>query len=371
MKRFLQWLSVLFIVIFLGGLLSVVAVIYDYKHFLLTPVVLDKAPETFEVKPAQTLNTLPSALAETGILLEKATYLANISPALAKQVSRYYWRYYLMHQPDNNRLVVGEYALKPQMNVQQLVALLRSGRIIAHSVRFIEGETFAQLRNTLQSHQDIAQTLEHVPDRDIISIVQKEVAQAPFDPSLEHMTHPEGLFFPDTYQFSKQSKDVTLLKSAYLLMMKNLETAWHARNTNSVLKNPYELLILASIIEKETGLDSERQKISGVFHRRLAKGMPLQTDPSVIYGLGSDYRGTIYRSDLRRDTPYNTYTRKGLPITPIALPSLASLMAAGQPDDSDALYFVADGARGHIFSATYEAHKKAVDAYRKRLNQAQ
>ncbi|PID66808.1 MAG: aminodeoxychorismate lyase, partial [Gammaproteobacteria bacterium] len=234
-----------------------------------------------------------------------------------------------------------------------------SGKTIAHKIRFLEGWNFKRFREELQNNPHIDHTLLFVPDKDILSIL-----------GASEGTHPEGYFFPDTYQFPNRGKDIDVLRQAYDLMQKNLEAAWAERDKSIALKTPYELLILASIIEKETALDSERRQVSGVFHRRLAKGMPLQTDPTVIYGMGDQYNGRIYKSDLRRDTPYNTYTRKGLPPTPIAMPGRASLMAAGQPDNSRALYFVADSTGGHTFSDTYQQHLQAVKVYRQQQAKA-
>ncbi|PIE45848.1 MAG: hypothetical protein CSA44_01475 [Gammaproteobacteria bacterium] len=184
------------------------------------------------------------------------------------------------------------------------------------------------MRGQLQDNANIDHTLLFVPDKAIMRTLQLGDGDVSF----------EGQFFPDTYHFANHTKDSEILAQSYHLMQKYLQKAWQARDKTIKLKSPYELLILASIIEKETALDSERQQISGVFHRRMAKGMPLQTDPTVIYGMGDNYQGNISKSDLRRDTPYNTYTRKGLPPTPIASPGLASLMAAGQPDKGRALY---------------------------------
>lgn len=177
--------------------------------------------------------------------------------------------------------------------------------------------------------------------------------------------HPEGQFFPDTYHFPRNTPDVEVFREAYTLMQRKLDAAWAQRHPDLPLAGPYAALVLASIIEKETALDSERRQISGVFTRRLKRGMRLQTDPTVIYGLGDAFDGNLRRRDLERDTPYNTYTRAGLPPTPIALPGEASLLAAVQPDDGDALYFVATGKGdgSHYFSATLAEHNRAVRRY--------
>jgi UPF0755 protein len=182
------------------------------------------------------------------------------------------------------------------------------------------------------------------------------------------ITHPsmEGLLFPDTYQFPKNFSAKELIKQMYERMMTEVEIAWSVRYPTVQLETPYELLIMASLIEKETGLESERETISGVFHRRLEKGMRLQTDPTVIYALGELFDGNLRRRDLRLENPYNTYRNFGLPPTPIAVPSSASLLAAAQPEDGTALYFVSRGDGSHVFSDTLEQHNRAVRTYQLR-----
>ncbi len=176
-------------------------------------------------------------------------------------------------------------------------------------------------------------------------------------------SHPEGLFFPDTYYFDRNTQDITVLKRAYESMHEKLEKAWLGRDDHLPYKSPYEALIMASIIEKETGKASERKMIAGVFINRLRIGMRLQTDPTVIYGLGDQYDGNIRRKNLESDTPYNTYTRAGLPPTPIAMPGLASIEAAMHPAETKALYFVGKGDGSHVFSSTLAEHNRAVIKY--------
>ena len=177
--------------------------------------------------------------------------------------------------------------------------------------------------------------------------------------------HPEGLFFPDTYFFEKNTADVELLKRAHEKMLRVLNEEWQKRDSELPLDNPYQALILASIVEKETGADEERQQIAGVFTRRLKKGMLLQTDPTVIYGMGDDYHGDIRTKDLRQPTPYNTYVINGLPPTPIAMPGKDAIVAALHPDKGETLFFVARGNGRHAFSNTLKEHEKNVDQYQR------
>lgn len=319
---------------------------YDYKRFLQTPMVTENSPDIFAVESGDTLLALIKDFDKHHMPLAKK------SP-FSQQLGQYYFHYLVQTNENAHQLQIGDYQLQKGMTPPELLNLLTSGKTIAYTIQFIEGKTFKQLRQVLTGNPHLDHTLLSVGDKHIMATLGET-----------NITHPEGMFFPDTYQFSNHTKDIKILQQSYELMQRNLADAWGTRDKTIQLKNPYELLILASIIEKETGIDGERQKISGVFHRRLAKNMPLQTDPSVIYGMGDQYKGTIYKSDLQRDTPYNTYTRKGLPPTPIAMPGKESLMAAGHPDKGKSLYFVADGKGGHVFSETYQQHLKAVKIYR-------
>jgi UPF0755 protein len=219
---------------------------------------------------------------------------------------------------------------------------------VQYRFTLVEGWTFRQFAVALAANTD----LDHVLDPQTIDLW-------PAASGLD-LGHPEGWFLPETYLFTRGDSDRDILIRAHAAMTNALEDAWDVRAESLPIESPYELLILASIIEKETSLDSERRQIAGVFIRRLQKGMRLQTDPTVIYGLGDTYDGDIRRRDLQTDTPYNTYTRHGLPPTPIALPGKASLAAAANPAPGEALYFVANGLGGHTFSETLEAHQQAV-----------
>lgn len=274
----------------------------------------------------------------------------------------------LLDQPDvwivwsrlmrrDSALKAGEYELQPGLTPKGLLALLSSGQVLLHSITFIEGSTFADVRNALVANEAVRNENAGRSDSDIMRALG------------EPLLHPEGQFFPDTYRFPRGTTDLELLTIAHRRMQHELRKAWDTRAADLPLASSYEALILASIVEKETGLERERAQIAGVFVERLRRGMRLQTDPTVIYGMGMTYAGDIRRTDLSRDTPYNTYTRTGLPPTPIAMPGLESLQAAVQPDVSGALFFVATGAGdgSHYFSKTLAEHNLAVKRYLREL----
>src|SRR6478752_6650971 len=263
---------------------------------------------------------------------------------------------YARWRGDATRIRAGEYQLLPGLTPLSLVDKLVSGQVYLHQLTIVEGWRFADLLAAIRAHAAIRAG----------SLDGAQIMAELGDPGV----HPEGEFFPDTYFFPRGTTDLELLRTAHQAMRDHLAKAWDARDQGTQLREPYEALILASIIEKETALPTERKLISGVFQQRLKRGMRLQTDPTVIYGIGETYDGNLRRQDLERDTPYNTYTRAGLPPTPIALPGNASLEAAVQPQATDALYFVATG-RGdgsHTFSATLEEHDRAVRDYLRRLH---
>ena len=250
----------------------------------------------------------------------------------------------------SGRLQPGTYVYGRGMKAPEFLRAVSKGKALSYSLAVIEGRTFADLLASLRQHPQLVQTL---GDRS-----PAEIAQL-----LKLPTNPEGLFLPATYSFKPGTSDVQLLRQMHQHLQDYLAKAWAQRDPNLPLKTPYEALILASLVEKETGVASERPQIAGVFIRRLQQKMKLQTDPSVIYG-AADYQGVITKAHLQTDTPYNTYTRAGLPPTPIALASKASIEAVLHPAPGTALFFVADGSGGHKFSTTYEEHKAAVKAYR-------
>lgn len=259
----------------------------------------------------------------------------------------------------DGRVRAGEYELRPGTTPTTLLELFQSGRVVQHTVTFVEGSTFRDLRRVLAGEA----ALDHVlADQDDAAVMQAlgEAGQV-----------PEGLFFPDTYLFGKGTSDLDILRQARARMRDELELAWSVRAEDLPLATSYEALVLASIVEKETALGSERARIAGVFTARLRRGMRLQTDPTVIYGLGAAFDGNLRRSDLERDGPYNTYTRTGLPPTPIALPGREALQAAVRPDERGELYFVATGLPdgSHAFSRTHAEHQAAVRDYLVRYRQ--
>ncbi|MCO6442379.1 MAG: endolytic transglycosylase MltG [Nitrococcus mobilis] len=246
----------------------------------------------------------------------------------------------------------GEYAVEPGMTLLHLLDRIVAGAVIQHKLTLIEGWTFRELLRAVESHPALRHTL---PCEAAVNVVMAQLGYAGED--------PEGRFLPETYLFPRGTTDVAFLKRAYVAMQQELEVQWRQRAAGLPLTSPYQALILASLVEKETALPEERRRIAGVFIRRLERGMRLQADPSIIYGLGAHFDGDIRGSDLREDSPYNTYTRKGLPPTPIALPGRDAIAAVLHPAAGEALYFVARGDGSHKFSATLAAHNQAVRKY--------
>jgi UPF0755 protein len=255
------------------------------------------------------------------------------------------------------RVKSGRYEIPAHASPAEILRQLAEGRVVLEALTIVEGWTFADMRRALESHPGVRPTLR---GKDVATVMA----------AIGHPgEHPEGRFYPDTYRFAAGTPDRDLLALAYRKMAEALDAAWTARAAGLPIQTAYEALILASIVEKESSLASERPRIAGVFVTRLRKGMRLQTDPTVIYGIGASYDGNIRERDLRADTPYNTYTRGGLPPTPIALPSRGSLEAATRPLETGDIFFVAtgEGDGSHVFSATLEAHNAAVARYLARL----
>jgi len=245
----------------------------------------------------------------------------------------------------------GSYEIVPSTTPQRLLSMLVRGEETLKSITLVEGWTFSQVLQALQKAEQL--TL------DTLALSPEMIMEKLGKPGI----HPEGRFFPDTYTYAKGSSDLAVLKRAARAMDRRLETAWNLRSLDTPLKSADQALILASIVEKETGKPSDRGQIGGVFSNRLRIGMPLQTDPSVIYGMGARFDGNLRKRDLQQDTPYNTYTRTGLPPTPIAMPGKAALLAAVQPAQTKALYFVSRGDGTSEFSDHLDGHNRAVNKY--------
>lgn len=266
-------------------------------------------------------------------------------------VTRFDWRWRLLGRIDSPVLQAGEYRLEAGMSVSQVIGQIVAGQVREHRFTIVEGWTVPELRSALAADPRLQQIAADFGEDGLMERLGCDGCQA------------EGRFLPETYFFVRGSSDFQLLERAYKAMAGALEQAWANRQADLPLDDPYELLVLASLIERETGKPEERDRIAGVFVRRLERGMRLQTDPTVAYGLGDDFDGRLRRVHLRTDHPWNTYTRHGLPPTPIALPGRASLQAAARPAEGTALYFVSRGDGSHQFSDTLAEHNAAVDRY--------
>lgn len=254
----------------------------------------------------------------------------------------------------SRRILAGSYGLENTITPWQLLGKLTGSDVSVGAVTLVEGWNFRQVRQTLAAAEGLKPTTKSLSDTELMTLLGR--------PGVP----PEGRFFPDTYSYPRGTSDVKVLQRALRAMDKRLDAAWQARSSRTALTSPDEALILASIIEKETGRVADQGQISAVFNNRLFLGMRLQTDPTVIYGMGPQFSGNLHKADLQNDTPFNTYTRAGLPPTPIAMPGRTALLAAVQPAQSKALYFVARGDGSSQFSATLEEHNRAVDAYQRK-----
>ena len=257
-----------------------------------------------------------------------------------------------------SRIKAGEYALEPGLTPIGLLDLLVAGTVVQHPFTIVEGWTFGELRRRIAHSSVFVQTLRGLSDDEVMARLGLGGV------------HPEGRFFPETYHFPSGTTDAQILQRAFRAMSAYLDAAWARRARDLPLMSPDEILVLASIVEKETGAAEERARIAGVFVSRLRRGMRLETDPTVIYGMGDRFDGNLTKADLRRDTPYNTYTRKGLPPTPIALASAAAIDAVVAPIEDGSLYFVSKGDGRHVFSTNYDDHRKAVRRYQLRTQRS-
>lgn len=302
-----------------------------------SPVPFPSLPYEFSIKPGSSLKSVANQLADAGILHDAWSFIL---------LSR------LMGVASS--LKAGDYEFTASASPLELLKRITKGDISQSEIRFIEGWTFSQLRQTLDQHPAVRHDTADLSNAEIMKLIGADETTA------------EGLFFPDTYYFARGSGDAAILKRAYRAMQNHINDAWAGRATNLPLKDPYQALILASIVEKETGKESDRGTVAGVFLNRLRLNMMLQTDPAVIYGLGDKFDGNLRKKDLLADQEYNTYTRRGLPPTPIAMPGLASIQAVLNPAGTDALYFVAKGNGESHFSNNLEEHNRAVWKYQKR-----
>ena len=323
-------------------LLVVATIGAQFKQFLSTPVDVHTSAEGFEISSGMSFHQVSAKLNSRGIISNPA-----------------FFRLYARISGDAELIQAGEYLIESGLTPVNLIDKFVSGDVRLYSFTAVEGWTFRNFLKRLTNHTAIDPSVDYSGVPALLEWLGTIEA------------HPEGLFFPETYHFPKGTSDKDILKKAYKLMADILSAEWDQRANGLPLRTPYEALILASIIEKETALAKERPEIAGVFLRRLQAGMRLQTDPTVIYGIGESFDGNLTRTHLQTDTPYNTYTRRGLPPTPIALPGRASIRAALRPAIGTALYFVATGLGdgSHKFSDTKEEHDRAVQEFlmRRRL----
>ena len=262
-------------------------------------------------------------------------------------------------QPQLNKVKAGTYSLTGVKTLQDLLDIINSGKEAQFSVKFIEGKTFKEWRKNLENTPHLKQTLQGKTDNEIMALLDiPAVAKAVYE-----WNNMDGWLYPDTYNYTPNSTDLELLKRSATRLQKALDKAWSERDENLPLADPYQMLILASIVEKETGIAAERPQVASVFINRLKANMKLQTDPTVIYGMGESYTGNIRKKDLETITPYNTYMIEGLPPTPIAMVSESALQAVAHPAKTDFYYFVADGSGGHKFTRNLNEHNKAVQEY--------
>ena len=262
-------------------------------------------------------------------------------------------------QPQLNKVKAGTYSLTGVKTLQDLLDMINSGKEAQFSVKFIEGKTFKEWRKNLENAPHLKQTLQGKTDKEIMALLDiPAVSKAVYE-----WNNIEGWLYPDTYNYTPNSTDLELLKRSTTRLQKALDKAWNERDENLPLADPYQMLILASIVEKETGIAAERPQVASVFINRLKANMKLQTDPTVIYGMGESYTGNIRKKDLETMTPYNTYMIEGLPPTPIAMVSEGALQAVAHPAKTDFYYFVADGSGGHKFTRNLNEHNKAVQEY--------
>ncbi|MCC7702883.1 endolytic transglycosylase MltG [Janthinobacterium sp. GW460P] len=319
-----------------SSVIAAIGVGGTFVYWAQQPITTDGEAIPFTIAPGSGAHAAGQQIADAGV---------PIVPILFNMLARI--------EGKTSKIKAGSYELKPGTTPQRLITQLARGEFAQESLTIIEGWTFRQMRMAMASHPGLKHDTVGLSDKELMAKISPEYVL------------PEGLFFPDTYLFAKGASEMQIFKQAHAAMIGRLSEAWDKRDPALPYKNPYEALIMASIVEKETGQKSERAMIAGVFVNRLKTGMLLQTDPTVIYGMGDNYQGKIRKRDLEADTPYNTYTRGGLPPTPIALAGAQSLTAALAPARTQALYFVARGDGTSQFSANLPDHNRAVNQYQR------
>lgn len=312
---------------------STIACFVFYQSELKSPLNIPATNIVLEIERGDSLNKV----------LNKLTKMAVLTSPLISKI-------YAREKKLSNSIKTGEFLLKQGLTIPGLFALITSNQQISYNIQFIEGSTFSQMKHVLTSSPKLIHHLKGKPDAEILKVLNLGA----------DISHLEGQFYPDTYTFVKNDSDIDILKRAHSRLQRILKEEWQKRDKNLPLKSAYDALILASIIEKETGAAHERSEISGVFIRRLNMNMRLQTDPTVIYGLGERYEGNLTRKHLKETTAYNTYRINGLPPTPIAMVGQDAIHAAVNPKEGKSLFFVAKGDGTHQFSETIKAHNKAV-----------
>jgi UPF0755 protein len=325
----------------LASVVSAVAVAGAFTFWAKQPITTGGAAIAFTIAPGSGVGGSTQQIVAAGV---------PVNPVLFGLLARLTQK--------ASRIKAGSYELKPNTTPRGLLDQLVRGEFAQESVTIIEGWTFRQMRRALDASPALRHESTALSDKELMQRITSDGSEYKDKP-------PEGLFFPDTYLFAKGASDMQILRQAHVQLLSKLKAAWEARDTTLPYATPYQALTMASIVEKETGQKSERSMIAGVFVNRLKTGMLLQTDPTVIYGMGDKYEGKIRKKDLETDTPYNTYTRPGLPPTPISLPGMHSLTAALGPAKTDALYFVSRNDGTSKFSDNLGDHNKAVNQYQR------
>jgi UPF0755 protein len=325
-KWFKKWIAL--------AMVAALGLLLWLAYYAVSPLKLQPSSQEIVIQPKSGLRSIANQLVQQGVLDDPWRFII-IAKLLDKE----------------SFLQAGNYTLNKNISPYQLLLSLNHGKATQGSVTFIEGRTFTQMREKIKRNDALKQTTTMLSESEILKLMGSDYGVA------------EGLFFPDTFYFDRNTPDTVILQRSYDAMQSKLSKAWAGRETGLPYKSSYQALIMASIIEKETGKAGERAMIAGVFINRLRIGMRLQTDPTVIYGMGAQYKGNIRKKDLLADTPYNTYTRNGLPPTPIAMPGFAAIDAALHPAKTKALYFVGKGDGSHAFSNNLVEHNRAVVRY--------